>query len=144
MHATPYHNLTDSRVYRNVSGHPVSNATRWDFLRFVIDRLTSRNETVRIPPGHALSSEAAARLWAETPGDKLQWLGHSAFRWQLGSSILLSDPLLTPNASPFTWAGPRRFVPSPLQPEQARCDVLLLTHCHYDHLDLRTLRRLPA
>lgn len=131
------------RVFRNPPGSPASPAGGIDFLKFLRSRITSSNAEIVIPEGHALTREAAAAGWDETAGDKLQWLGHSAFRWRLGDTVLLSDPLLTDRASPFPWAGPQRFVPSPLQPEEAEVDLVLLTHNHYDHLDLRTLARLP-
>ncbi|HYF36832.1 MAG TPA: MBL fold metallo-hydrolase, partial [Prosthecobacter sp.] len=123
-------------------GGPRGWATRGDFWRFLRGRLLSSDKDVVAPEGHALSAEEAAAGWEAVRGDKLQWLGHSAFRWQLGGTVLLSDPLLTDRASPFRWAGPKRFIASPLGPEEAGCDVVLITHCHYDHLDLRTLRRL--
>jgi N-acyl-phosphatidylethanolamine-hydrolysing phospholipase D len=107
------------------------------------NRLLASDRDIAVPPGHALSEEEAAAGWEAVRGDKLQWLGHSAFRWQIGGTVMLSDPLLTARASPFVWAGPRRFVRSPLAPEEAEANLLLITHCHYDHLDLRTLMRLP-
>lgn len=96
-----------------------------------------------IPPQIKRGARTLLSAGIKFHGDKLQWLGHSAFRWQLGGTVLLSDPLLTTRASPFAWVGPKRFIASPLQPEDAHCQVVLLTHNHYDHLDLRTLRSLP-
>lgn len=137
----PYHHAPDGG-FRNIPGSPERYATTWDFQKFFWGNIF-RSKAVDVPSGHALTPAQAAASWDATTGDKLQWLGHSAFRWQLGATTLLSDPLLTDRASPFSFVGPKRFVPSPLAPEAARADVILLTHNHYDHLDVNTLKRLP-
>jgi L-ascorbate metabolism protein UlaG (beta-lactamase superfamily) len=129
-------------TFTNPPGSPEATPTWLDFQKFFWGRIVFGRNPVA-PASHALSKQRAALGWEELHGNKLQWLGHSAFRWQLGKTVILSDPFLTSRASPFQWAGPKRFVPSPLQPEEALADIILITHNHYDHLDLETLKRLP-
>lgn len=129
-------------TYANPANSPKANATWQDFPKFFWNRLVFGRTPVA-PQGHALTTQQAASGWNKTTGNKLQWLGHSAFRMQIGGLTILTDPLLTDRASPFQWAGPKRFVPSPLKPEDARADLILITHNHYDHLDLETLKALP-
>lgn len=129
--------------FYNPPGSPKRLAGFWEMRRFMWGALVTGRANPVVPAGHVLSTEQAARGWETTKGDKLQWLGHSAFRWQLGGTTLLSDPLLTDRASPFNWAGPKRYAPSPLAPEQAVADVIIISHNHYDHLDMKTLARLP-
>jgi L-ascorbate metabolism protein UlaG (beta-lactamase superfamily) len=63
---------------------------------------------------------------------------------QLGSNIL-TDPIWSQRPSPVSWAGPRRRrKPGVAFEDLPPIDVVLLTHNHYDHLDLPTLRRLAA
>ncbi len=78
---------------------------------------------------------------AAPDGIAATFIGHATFLLQVGGVAVLTDPLWSARASPVSWAGPRR-VRAPGQPLDAlpRVDVLLVSHCHYDHMDLPTLR----
>jgi L-ascorbate metabolism protein UlaG (beta-lactamase superfamily) len=71
------------------------------------------------------------------------FINHSTFLLRLSGLNVLTDPIWSERASPVRWAGPRR-VRSPgitfnqLPPVQ----LVLVSHNHYDHMDLPTLRRL--
>lgn len=73
-------------------------------------------------------------------------IGHASFCVAFaGGPVLLTDPVWSPRASPFSFIGPHRHQP----PGQAlddlpRPDAVLVSHNHYDHLDLATLRRLAG
>jgi L-ascorbate metabolism protein UlaG (beta-lactamase superfamily) len=68
--------------------------------------------------------------------DRLRWLGHSTVFVELGGTRLLTDPLLRRRLF-HLWR------PSAVEPEDlAAIDVVLVSHVHYDHLDLPSLRRL--
>ncbi len=73
------------------------------------------------------------------------WMGHASVLVQMDHVTLLTDPIWSDTASPISWLGPRRFVPPPL-PLSALppIDVVVISHSHYDHLDLDTLRALSA
>ncbi|TKW60817.1 MAG: hydrolase [Blastochloris viridis] len=128
--------------FANPPGSPQRTAGRWEFQKFFWGGLL-RDKSPTPPAGHVMPLAEAAHGWVAQTGNKMQWLGHSAFRMEIGGTTLLTDPLLTKMASPFQWAGPYRYVPSPLAPEEARADLILITHNHYDHLDIETLKRLP-
>jgi L-ascorbate metabolism protein UlaG (beta-lactamase superfamily) len=69
------------------------------------------------------------------------FIGHSTFLLQLPGLNLLTDPIFSPRASPFAWAGPKRIRPPALPLAQLPpIDFVLLSHNHYDHLDLAALR----
>ena len=70
------------------------------------------------------------------------FIGHSTFLVQLGGICVLTDPIWSTRCSPVSFAGPRR-VRRPGQSLDALpgLDLLLVTHNHYDHMDLPTLRR---
>jgi L-ascorbate metabolism protein UlaG (beta-lactamase superfamily) len=58
---------------------------------------------------------------------------------------VLTDPLWSERASPFSFMGPRRVAaPGVAFADLPSIDVVLLSHNHYDHLDAATLRRLHA
>ncbi|RYG60255.1 MAG: hydrolase [Alphaproteobacteria bacterium] len=130
-------------TFVNPPGSPKPTATRWDFQKFFWNNMLFVDKSPAVPTGHVMDVAEAATQWQTTPGDKIQWLGHSAFRYQISGTTILSDPLLTSRASPFQWAGPQRYVPSPLKPQDAVADLILITHNHYDHLDIETLKNLP-
>jgi len=73
------------------------------------------------------------------------WIGHASFYVRMDDAGFLIDPVYSERASPFAFAGPRRLVP-PGVPLEAlpRLDFVLLSHDHYDHTDLPTIRRLAA
>jgi N-acyl-phosphatidylethanolamine-hydrolysing phospholipase D len=71
------------------------------------------------------------------------WVGHATLLVQMDHVSFLTDPTWSHTASPVSFVGPRRFVP-PALPFEALppIDLVVISHNHYDHLDLTTLRRL--
>jgi L-ascorbate metabolism protein UlaG (beta-lactamase superfamily) len=84
---------------------------------------------------------------AEVAGDtvRVTMIGHATVLLQTAGLNVLTDPVWSLRASPFEFAGPARITP-PALPLDAlpRIDAVLISHNHYDHLDLPTLRRLAA
>ncbi len=72
-------------------------------------------------------------------------VNHSTVLLQLLGMNILTDPIWSERTSPVAWAGPRRRrAPGVAWENLPRIDIVLLSHNHYDHLDLPTLRRLAA
>jgi L-ascorbate metabolism protein UlaG (beta-lactamase superfamily) len=70
-------------------------------------------------------------------------VNHSTVLFQCRDVTILTDPVWSERASPFQWIGPRRRRAPGLRWEDLpRIDVVLLSHNHYDHLDLAALRKL--
>ncbi|MFT3988181.1 MBL fold metallo-hydrolase [Aestuariivirga sp.] len=75
-------------------------------------------------------------------GNKLAatWLGQSTVLIQTAGLNILTDPLLSLRASPVSWAGPKRVTPPALTANTLPpIDLILLSHSHYDHMDLSAL-----
>ncbi|WP_207536702.1 MBL fold metallo-hydrolase [Sabulicella rubraurantiaca] len=74
------------------------------------------------------------------------FIGHSTFLVRLDDGrVLLFDPVFSERCSPVAWAGPRRVRPPALSLAALdRVDVVLVSHAHYDHMDLPSLRELHA
>ena len=78
-------------------------------------------------------------------GLRVTWLGHSTTLLEIDGRRLLIDPTWGERASPFTFAGPTRFYPPPLSlADLPTPDAVLISHDHYDHLDMPTIRALAA
>jgi len=77
-------------------------------------------------------------------GDMLvTWIGHATVLVQVDGLNILTDPIWSDRASPFAFAGPRRVrAPGVRFADLPRIDLVVISHNHYDHMDLPTLRRL--
>lgn len=71
------------------------------------------------------------------------WLGHSTLLVRAGNLWILTDPVLSTHVTPLPPFGPKRLTPLPIDPDRLpRIDLVVISHDHYDHLDLPTLQRL--
>ena len=118
---------------------------RGSFWRWKWDQI--RDGVPHAPPGGwriPFERTDAASL-REPPAPQLTWIGHSTFLLQAGGMNILTDPQFSERASPVAFAGPRRAVELPIALDALpRIDVVLISHNHYDHLDLPTVRRLAG
>ncbi len=77
------------------------------------------------------------------PEPRVSFVGHATFLLQGAGLNILTDPVWSDRASPFTFAGPRRVnSPAIAFDDLPPIDAVLISHGHYDHLDLETLARL--
>lgn len=76
-------------------------------------------------------------------GLRVTWLGHSTLLVEIDGRRVLLDPVWGERASPFSFLGPRRFFAPPLPLDQLPdVDAVVISHDHYDHLDLPTVQAL--
>ena len=82
---------------------------------------------------------------ASVEGLKTTVIGHASVLIQAGGLNVLTDPVWSMRASPLPFAGPRRvWAPGVAFETLPPIDAVLLSHNHYDHMDMLTLRRLNA
>ncbi len=130
--------------FRNPPGSPEPGGDFGDWAGFFW-RGATRGKDVALPEDHVLPADAI-RAGMKDVGDRdcLTWLGHASFLLRLAGKTVITDPFLSDYASPFPPLGPKRFAPPALRAgELPPIDFLLLTHNHYDHLDLPSLDALP-
>src|SRR3546814_12594273 len=71
------------------------------------------------------------------------WVGHATLLVQTQGLNILTDPIWSERASPFTFTGPKRVrAPGIRFDDLPKIDFVLLSHNHYDHMDMPTLKRL--
>ena len=76
-------------------------------------------------------------------GLRVTWMGHSSLLVELDGHRILTDPVWSNRAGPGLGIGPKRFFAPPLPLDQLpRLDAVIISHDHYDHLDMNTIRRL--
>jgi L-ascorbate metabolism protein UlaG (beta-lactamase superfamily) len=76
---------------------------------------------------------------------RISYVGHASFLIQTGGRNILLDPVWSKRASPFRFVGPKRVNdPGIAFADLPPIDAVLVSHGHYDHLDLATLSRLAA
>ncbi len=86
------------------------------------------------PPPNTRAPEGTLRVTA---------VGHATFLIQMDGLNILTDPIWSDRCSPVSWVGPRRHQkPGILFEDLPPIDAVLVSHNHYDHLDLPTLKRL--
>jgi L-ascorbate metabolism protein UlaG (beta-lactamase superfamily) len=98
-------------------------------------------------PNPLMSAFPPARPDRHVYGDRMRvtMIGHASMLVQVAGLNILTDPVWSERVSPFTSVGPKRVVPPGIRFEDLPpIDLVLVTHNHYDHLDLETLKRLQA
>lgn len=71
----------------------------------------------------------------------ITFINHATFLIRLPGLTILTDPIFSERCSPVSWAGPKRARPPGIAlTDLPRPDIVLLSHNHYDHLDLPSLR----
>ncbi len=117
--------------------HPDTDRSLGAILRWKFKETRARWR--KVETGRQVKPEARA------DGLRVTMVGHATLLVQSGGLNVLTDPVWSDRASPLRFAGPRRAVPPGIAfNDLPPIDVVLLSHCHYDHLDVTTLRRLHA
>jgi L-ascorbate metabolism protein UlaG (beta-lactamase superfamily) len=119
-------------------------ASRWVRTRFFLARIWSSTFNPRTADFPRVTNDGAT-LRANAGEPTVTWVGHATLLVQLEGVNLLTDPQWSPRASPFRFAGPRRVTPPGLRFEDLPpIHLVLISHDHYDHLDVDTVRHLHA
>ena len=101
----------------------------------------------------SLSNESPERIAIESSeawkGLDLQsdnyilWIGHASFLINIGGTTILTDPVFSKRASPLRILGPKRLIPPALTlNDLPKIDLVTISHNHYDHLDVHSLKQI--
>jgi L-ascorbate metabolism protein UlaG (beta-lactamase superfamily) len=95
----------------------------------------------------AALTPATPRFTAAPAGNaRVTWLGHSAILVNMHHKNILLDPMFSKRASPFQWAGPKRFAGARVLgvADLPVIDAVVISHDHYDHLDYHSIKQLAT
>jgi L-ascorbate metabolism protein UlaG (beta-lactamase superfamily) len=129
----------DGELFSNLDPSKTVKKTFRDFLRW---RFTPR-------PRGFWPSRAANEFAPELPRSlgaaelAVTGVNHATDLLQFHGLNLLTDPVFSERVSPVSWLGPRRVRPPGIEFDGLpRIDVVVVSHNHYDHMDLRSLAQL--
>lgn len=135
----PVSDHCDGRLFFNPPGQPQARSfwqlPRWWWQQTVLGHGESWPKN--LPPPRRPAPPASV-----APGEvAVTFVGHSTFLLQFAGLTVLTDPVFAHRAGPFGIFGPPRARPAALRLEELPAvDVVLVSHNHYDHLDLAALR----
>ena len=142
MKERPYHHLPDG-TFRNPKGSPVIISRSGKFSYRTFSKLRKKVD-LSYPKEHVIEKEKVlADLEKYKDNDYIAWIGHATYLIKLGGTTIITDPVFSKNAGPLIF-GPKRFTnPAIKLNEIPKTDIFLLTHNHYDHQDMSTIRNFP-
>ena len=141
MEKKPYHHLPDG-TFRNPEGSPIRYGDgRFSYRQFNQEK---KKLNVAVPKEHVVNKKKVLTdLERFKNDDYIAWIGHATFLIKLGETTIITDPVFSKNAGPLIF-GPKRFTEPALKlNEIPKTDLFLLTHNHYDHQDMSTIRKFP-
>jgi N-acyl-phosphatidylethanolamine-hydrolysing phospholipase D len=133
-----YHNSNP-----NLEPRKLGDFLRWRWQRAWSSQRPSLAPTPVVAPDLAFLQANAAAGKDMVPS--ATWIGHSSMLVQAGGLNVLTDPVFSDRASPVQWLGPQRAqAPGLTLAQLPHIDVVVISHSHYDHLDLASIRALAA
>ena len=145
MEKPPYHHIyKDGFLYafKNPKNGPQRDPNfKWKWKIFSEEK---KKLKIDYPPEHVVNKQEVLKNLQKHQSDSfIMWLGHASFILKLGNTTVITDAVFESNYGPL-WFGPRRYVDVPLTlKELPKIDVIALTHNHYDHMSIRTIKNFP-
>ena len=133
-----YFNPDVSQILSSPSGLPTNRGLRWWVWNWILrtdwPEWPKQTDFMPGPPPVARAPEGSLYI---TP------VGHATFLIQLDGVNILTDPIWSERCSPISWLGPKRYSNPGIRFEDLPpIDVVLVSHNHYDHFDIPTLKGL--
>lgn len=127
-----------SEFVNEIPSNLLDPGTFWSTLRQQLF-----GDETRWPPGELPVVPLNDHDWVTPPppGLRVVWIGHATVLIEIDGVRLMTDPMFSERASPASWFGPERFHPTPISLEALPpIDAVVISHDHYDHLDMGTAR----
>lgn len=128
----------DGRFHNTVPAQLLPPGTGWQTFRELLFGKQKRRPTGIVP---VIGADPQPELPAG--GLHVTWYGHSSALIEIEGRRILFDPVWSERCSPSSIVGPRRLHPPPVPLDRLpRLDAIVISHDHYDHLDMATVRTL--
>ncbi|MEJ8661221.1 MULTISPECIES: MBL fold metallo-hydrolase [Streptomyces] len=137
-------NFADGVFQNPLGARTRPSGSTLEFAKIYFQKEARRHRGPVAPvPLHAATLADLAK--APASGLRLTWMGHSSVLAEIDGRRVLLDPVWGQRCSPFPFAGPKRLHPVPLPlASLGPVDVVVISHDHYDHLDLPTIQALAS
>ncbi len=124
--------------FRNIWGPPREESF-WKAAGWLVGHAFQQKDN-RLPPVQPID---LSLLTLPPERVRITWIGHATTLLQTAAFTLLTDPVFGHRVSPLPFAGPTRQTPPALRlADLPPIDLVLLSHDHYDHLDVQSIRTL--
>ncbi len=131
----------DGKKFSNIKDENLvqEERERISFWSFMKQKRKSPKWTMQdLPSGEAKPKERVNGKEIE-----VTFINHATVLIQTEGLNILTDPIWSKRASPFSFIGPQRYMPVGISFDNLpEIDIILLSHNHYDHMDIKTLRML--
>ena len=137
----PYHHLPNGTFQNPEGSFKRSEKINWSYRIFNKEK---KKLDMTFPKDHIVDKDKViSDLEKYKDNDYIAWIGHATFLIKLGDTTIITDPVFSKNAGPLIF-GPKRYIEPALDlKDLPKTDLFLLTHNHYDHQDMRTIRKYP-
>lgn len=141
-----FSSCTNKIQFENPDGYQIRKSLHLSWVSFITRRiLKSRNSYQNIlNEYHLTRKEALKELHRNVIKDKdyVTWVGHATFLIRINETTVLTDPFFSDIAGKFGF-GPKRYLPITINIDDLpKIDLIICTHNHYDHLDIKSLKKI--
>ncbi len=142
---TPMYAGTNKQTFKNPEGALKVKNSLTDWVFFVARRVlgVGNKKSRKILQAYTLDREGALKgFLQQQTGDAVTWIGHATFFIKVGKTHILTDPFFSNTAGKWVF-GPKRYNrPTININDLPQLDIILCSHNHYDHLDIKSLKRI--
>lgn len=102
-----------------------------------LPKMQDLHEALLLPPSSSTKDTIKYTPYENSAAIQTTWIGQSTMLVQMGGLNILTDPMFSEICSPVSFIGPKRLITAPFTPaDLPRIDAVIISHDHYDHLDL--------
>lgn len=124
---------------------PTKVSTGSNMLQLIWKYYTNKAERVPKQPLGPFTTDVSIYATPPASGLRITWLGHSSLLIEIDGIRILTDPVWSERASFSSFIGPKRFFPAPLPiKDLPPPDAVIISHDHYDHLDVSVIKQLAT